>query len=218
MKENDNWYSQYNSEELQKRRIKKHRKKYLSYGLPQKTENQVLLDLCCGSAEFSRLIAKHNPQSLVLGCDIFLEKKSLYYLGNLFFFSADAISLSLPDSSVDQIFCFHSLHHLDGPGRWQRLVDEFHRVLKNGGYLHLVDHYPSPWLRLAFIAVRSPLSLMVPWLKKFREQLKLEEEILSYWFENWEVFFHLVNQAGFERTVWSKKIFFFYSVFKKITQ
>lgn len=49
---------------------------------------------------------------------------------------ADITDLGLPDDSVDEMFCAHSLEHFT---RWVgiRMLDDWHRMLKHGGVLHI---------------------------------------------------------------------------------
>lgn len=214
MSESENWYALYHSTELRERRSRSHRSKYLIFGLPQGVAGELFLDLCCGAGEFSRLLAQFNPGSQVLASDLrpVVEAPGSR---NPLFLAAEAAFQPLPSASVDRLFCFHALHHLGRIDRWIPLTVELARLLRSGGTLHLVDHYPSPWLRLARLAFSSPLGSLSPWMRNFRAQLKQEREILDYWLIHWESFFSLLEQAGFARLEFRRELFVFYAVYRK---
>lgn len=48
---------------------------------------------------------------------------------------ADAVSLPLPDSSVDRVICFNAWPHFPEP---RRVARELGRVLRTGGHLHVL--------------------------------------------------------------------------------
>ncbi|MCE5270138.1 class I SAM-dependent methyltransferase [bacterium] len=214
MKEGEAWHSIYRNAALKTRRQRKHWKKYDKYQLPKELSNALILDLCCGSGEFAVKAATENPSSTVVGIDLRPEFKVLAHVRNLFFIKSNAIELPVKSGTVSQLFIMHSLHHLGQIAELKILLQELRRIMVIGGVLHLIDHYPSWQLKLAFTSLKSPIARLLPWTRCFGMQLKEENQIVNYWLNNYSSFFPLLNNASFERLIFRKELFFFYACYK----
>ena len=94
----------------------------------------------------------------------------------------DISALSLPDQSVDMIFCHQTFHHLV---RQHEALGEFHRVLKPGGLLLFAEStraYIESWIiRLLFRHPREAQHSAAEYLEMIRAQgFRVEPENCSY--------------------------------------
>jgi ubiquinone/menaquinone biosynthesis C-methylase UbiE len=60
---------------------------------------------------------------------------------------ADAHNLPYPDSSIDAVFDFGVLHHLEN---WRKGLTEIARVLKTGGYFYVEEYFPALYANAFF--------------------------------------------------------------------
>jgi methionine biosynthesis protein MetW len=97
------------------------------------TPLSTILDAGCGDGEFTAMIAEAVKAKRALGIDVVPEQIAKArargiegIVGNL-----DS-GLNLPDESVDMVVASHVIEHVADT---DRLVKEFYRVLKPGGYL-----------------------------------------------------------------------------------
>lgn len=100
------------------------------------TGNERVLDLACGSGNFSRRLAQAVPEGAVVGLD--LSRPMLKEAARqpspscLHYVRASALDLPLADGSVDTVVCCAALHLFpDIP----RALQEIERVLAPGGRL-----------------------------------------------------------------------------------
>lgn len=95
---------------------------------------RVVLDVACGTGNFTRSIATAAPGALVLGLDRsrpMLERAAgLAAPGNVRWVRADALQLPLRDATVDRVHCAGALHLMPDVGQ---VLREWHRVLRPGG-------------------------------------------------------------------------------------
>jgi SAM-dependent methyltransferase len=99
-----------------------------------------LLELGCGKAEKTRLLAQYAKTILALEVDeIQLEKnRKNNDLPNVIFDRGGAEAIPAEDSSFDIVVMFKSLHHV--PGKFMdKAFQEIHRVLKSGGYAYISE-------------------------------------------------------------------------------
>ena len=216
MKESREWYDLYGRAALQERRQRRHLKKYLKYTLPVNLKDAHILDLCCGTGEFARIAADSNPDSRIVGMDVYFPSGLGSDRQNLTFIQSSAFDIAAEDNTFDHLFCFHSLHHLGEVSGWEELIHEMSRVLKPGGRLHLIDHYPGIWLKLALQFFKTTLPVFIPWMRDFKEQLYDERQILGYWLDHWRIFLKMLTENRFMCTESRKGIFFFYSEYEKV--
>jgi SAM-dependent methyltransferase len=101
----------------------------------------LILDGGCGSGEASRRLAEAFPRSTVLGVDILdhhLERArdAARHLGERIRFEHRTLfGLGLPDASFDLVVCRHVLQSIPHA---ERAVAELARVVRPGGWLHLI--------------------------------------------------------------------------------
>jgi len=101
-----------------------------------------LLDVGCGTGKLIVRLRKKFPHASFQGMDIApgmisVAKQKTAGMENIEFRVADASErFPYPDKSFHYVTCSHSFHHYPNQGR---TVREFHRVLKPGGKLLLVD-------------------------------------------------------------------------------
>lgn len=59
----------------------------------------------------------------------------------------DAEKIPFPDNSLSAIYMLNTFHHIKNP---KRAIKEFHRTLKNGGRVIMIEPYNSWWGRLIY--------------------------------------------------------------------
>ncbi len=107
----------------------------------------VALDLCCGSGDLTRLLAKEVGDGRVIGVDFSCEllaiaqTKTNYSQQNLEWVEADVLKLPFEDNSFDCATMGYGLRNVvDIP----LCLQELHRVLKPGAKAAILDfHRPS---------------------------------------------------------------------------
>lgn len=124
----------------------------------------IVLDFGCGEGLFSIPIAKHlAPRGRVFAMDIdrsnleTLEKKARELsLNNIEpVYSEDDLNIKFEDDFFDIILIYDVLHLFDKEQR-DKLFDNFHRILKDGGRLsvypkHTADNFPMHELRHTYV-------------------------------------------------------------------
>ena len=100
-----------------------------------------ILDAGCGTGEGASRLAELFPKASVLGVDIVdahLELARTRYTGlapRLRFEHQSIFQLNEADQAFDLVVCRHVLHSIPHP---ERVLTEFVRVTRVGGYLHLI--------------------------------------------------------------------------------
>lgn len=108
------------------------------YGL---APNSKILDVGCGTGEFTWRCAELFPQAQVLGIDVLAQQIEYARLHHarlaprLEFREGDALALDLPDNKFDLVACRHMLQSVPEP---ERVIAELIRVTRPGGRLHLL--------------------------------------------------------------------------------
>lgn len=109
-----------------------------AYALP---ENADVVDVGCGSGEFTSRLAEAMPKARVLGIEIlaqqvaYAQERFRHLAPRLEFREGDAFELKLPDGHFDFVACRHMLQSVPQP---QHVIDELVRVTRPGGRLHLL--------------------------------------------------------------------------------
>jgi ubiquinone/menaquinone biosynthesis C-methylase UbiE len=108
----------------------------------QLSGNIKIIDVGCGTGEITRRLATLYPDANIIGIDILesnlavarRESKSLS--DRVSYAPGDAFALTYDDASVDLVVCRHMSQAVpDFPS----VLAEFTRVLKSGGWLHLLS-------------------------------------------------------------------------------
>ena len=98
-----------------------------------------VLDVGCGTGEFSSRAAALFPQAKVIGVDLLESHLELartrFTLGNLTFRQADAFELPFANASFDLVVCRHVLQAIPHA---ERVLAEMVRVARPGGRLHVI--------------------------------------------------------------------------------
>jgi demethylmenaquinone methyltransferase / 2-methoxy-6-polyprenyl-1,4-benzoquinol methylase len=108
-----------------------------------------VLDLACGTGDFSRLVAAHVPQARVVAADL---TQPMLRLANLpISVCADAASLPFANASFDAVFVGYGLRNFPNLAR---ALAEMRRVLRPGGRLVSLDFFlpRRKILRSAYLA------------------------------------------------------------------
>ena len=116
------------------------RERVLAYGLP---EDARVLDVGCGTGEFTRRVARHLPGASVMGIDVVpahLDRGRAAAAADglsdrVEFEIGDAYSLVQADGEFDLVACRCVLQALPAA---DRVVAELVRVLRPGGVVHLL--------------------------------------------------------------------------------
>lgn len=114
------------------------RRLFERYGLSGAVE---IADIGCGTGEITRRLAELYPQARVLGSDIMESNLQLARHdddcgGRIRYEHGDAFHLAYPDSCFDLLVCRHMSQAVPD---FSRVLAEFTRVLKPGGWLHLLS-------------------------------------------------------------------------------
>ncbi len=106
------------------------------------TENSSLVELGCGAAFTTRMIAERFPVRHVLALEVddIQHEKNLRIddLPNVTFDLAGMENIPVDDNSVDAVIMLKSLHHVPQEYLLQGCA-EVHRILKSGGKLYISE-------------------------------------------------------------------------------
>lgn len=101
-----------------------------------------VLDLGCGTGEITRRLAQRYRQAQVLGVDILAgnlalaQRENAPFAGRVHYEVGDAFALACADAQFDLVVCRHLSQAVPD---FPRVLDEIGRVLKPGGWLHLLS-------------------------------------------------------------------------------
>lgn len=101
-----------------------------------------ILDLGCGTGEITRRLARRYPRAALTGVDILAGNLALARAANaglearVHYETGDAFALAHADASFDLVVCRHLSQAVP---EFPRVLDEIGRVLRPGGWLHLLS-------------------------------------------------------------------------------
>lgn len=103
-------------------------------------QGSTVLELGCGKAEKTRIVAQHAASVLALEVDKIQLAKNLAVtdLPNVRFTHGGAEEIPAPDANYDIVLMFKSLHHVPIE-MMDRAFSEIHRVLKPGGVAYISE-------------------------------------------------------------------------------
>jgi ubiquinone/menaquinone biosynthesis C-methylase UbiE len=105
-------------------------------------DGKTILELGCGTAELTRIIATAGSERRVLALEVdemqHAENMKITDLDNVEFALAGAQEIPAAAGSVDLVFMFKSLHHVP-ESLMAQSFDEIARVLKPGGYAYISE-------------------------------------------------------------------------------
>jgi demethylmenaquinone methyltransferase/2-methoxy-6-polyprenyl-1,4-benzoquinol methylase len=116
--------------------------------LPQ---NALVLDLACGTGDFSKLLLKMRPQARVVAADLTAAMLGLARDGGIErVLCADAMRLPFREGSFDAVFVGYGLRNFP---RLEAALAEIRRVLRPGGLLVSLDFFlpARPVLRQLYL-------------------------------------------------------------------
>jgi len=167
--------------------------KRLAIKLLNLSDNQKIIDICCGTGDISEILSKTPYQLDIYGIDfsekmIFIAKKKF---PSLKFEIGDATNLNILNSSIDIITMTFGLRNIDNRSK---AIKEAYRILKpNGQFLHLDFGYKNIFSKIfdiiALIGIRAlykntaPYSYLIKSKREFPDPDKLIEEFTSEGFK-----------------------------------
>ena len=101
-----------------------------------------ILDLGCGTGEITRRLADLYPEATITGVDILegnlaiARAATAQHGGRVHYETGDAFALAQADAAFDLVVCRHLSQAVPEFGR---VLDEIGRVLRPGGWLHLLS-------------------------------------------------------------------------------
>lgn len=129
-----NWYAQSIKENILQRLW--HTTRFREVGKLIPVTRGKILDIGCADGTFTKVILEHSKAKKIVAVDVLessvsYAKRRFARSKKLFFKVADAHKLPFKNKEFDAVFCLEALEHVENP---RRVVQEMHRVLKNGGY------------------------------------------------------------------------------------
>lgn len=100
-----------------------------------------ILDIGCGTGEITRRLAQRYPQAQLFGVDILdanlarARRDTVDGSDRISYQPGDAYALTFPDAHFDLVVCRHMSQAVP---EFPRVLKELGRVLKPGGWLHLL--------------------------------------------------------------------------------
>lgn len=132
-----------------------------------------VLDVGCGTGEILSAIRKLYPTASLHGIDIsqeMLKQTERKGIDNVKLYLGDAEHLPFENARFNVLICTDSFHHYPNP---QQVIDEFYRVLQNGGYLLLADFWkPFP--------IRQLMNVFIPFSNEGDVKIYSQSEIVKF--------------------------------------
>ena len=98
----------------------------------------MILDLCCGTGDFTQIISKYYPRTRVIGLDISEGMLKLAKAKNPagVFMKGDCVNLPFENSEFDYVTMGFGLRNIEDR---KKALSEIYRVLDNGGKFLQLD-------------------------------------------------------------------------------
>ena len=147
----------YNSKNFLVKYVHRNRLKNLVKTLPNEDGLKVL-DAGCGEGHLLELLIKRNKNNIYYGIDLTPEalKKAKERCPDVRFIEGDLSKIDIEDSFFDFIICTETLEHVDA---YQKVINEFKRLLKPGGYLVITFPNEFWWTVSRFLLGRRPIKV-----------------------------------------------------------
>lgn len=153
----------------------------------------MILDLCCGTGDISRLINKFYPRTKVIGLDFSQKMLKFAKIKNPkgVFMQADCTNLPFGDGEFDYITMSFGLRNIENRGQ---ALDEIYRVLNsNGKFLHLDFGYHNIMSKIFNIVVPLLAKILKKNTEHYKYLINSKEE-----FSNPDALIHEFEQHGFK--------------------
>ncbi|MBQ4646212.1 MAG: ubiquinone/menaquinone biosynthesis methyltransferase [Candidatus Gastranaerophilales bacterium] len=124
-------------------------------------ENCKVLDLCCGSADVSKIVKKINPKAQIIGVDFSSKMLEIAKnkIKNVEFIEANASELPFSNDEFDIIICAFGFRNIIEKSK---ALSEIKRVLKtNGQFLHIDFEGKSKFSLIYDIAILILLQFFI---------------------------------------------------------
>lgn len=112
--------------------------KFLSIRKLNLKPRSMILDLCCGTGDFTQIISKYYPRTRVIGLDISEGMLKLAKAKNPagVFMKGDCVNLPFENSEFDYVTMGFGLRNIEDR---KKALSEIYRVLDNGGKFLQLD-------------------------------------------------------------------------------
>lgn len=107
--------------------------------LREEIEGKTIIELACGTADFSLAAAKYAERIICLDLNDSRLKEAVRCMPNLSFFKADAAHTGLEDGLFDTAILYQAFYHIED--RWPEILAETKRILKPGGRLYVISSW-----------------------------------------------------------------------------
>jgi tRNA G46 methylase TrmB len=149
--------------------------------LAANTEGEIILDACCGVGQSTRLLAKQNPQALVIGVD-----KSAHRINR----NVDGVAKK--ESEENSTEHNDNVDHISAENYHLVRADlnDFYRLVKTANW-PVSKHYilyPNPWPKAKHLQRRWHGSAVFPQMTSIGQQLILRS--------NWRLYLEEFQQAA----------------------
>lgn len=105
-----------------------------------------VLDLCCGSAQVTKVLGQYSQDVTGLDASPLSLKRARQNVPQAQYVEAFAEAIPFADNQFDLVHTSVALHEMESE-QLRQILKEVYRVLKPGGIFALVDfHAPSNWL------------------------------------------------------------------------
>ena len=153
----------------------------------------MILDLCCGTGDISKLINKFYPRTKVIGLDFSQKMLKFAKIKNPkgVFMQADCTNLPFGDGEFDYITMSFGLRNIENR---EQALDEIYRVLNsNGKFLHLDFGYNNILSKIFNIVVPLLAKILKKNTEPYKYLINSKKE-----FSNPDALIHEFEQHGFK--------------------